>query len=93
VAAWLRELLSAGPVPARDVKRQADEAGYSWRTTQRAMKRAGAQSRRAGFGKPAEWFLGSSRATVAPAAPGLEPGASGVTGEGDGATDDDAEVL
>jgi len=93
VAAWLRELLSAGPVPARDVKRQADEAGYSWRTTQRAMKRAGAQSRRPGFGKPAEWFLGGSRATVAPPAPAPERGAIGVTGDGDGATDDDAEVL
>lgn len=93
VAAWLRELLSTGAVPARDVKRQADEAGYSWRTTQRAMKRAGVQSRRGGFGKPAEWFLVGSRATVAPAAPGAEPGASGVTGACDGATDDDAEVL
>ena len=92
VAAWLRELLSAGPVPARDVKRHADDAGYSWRTTQRAMKRAGVQSRRAGFGGPAEWFISASRATVAPSAPGPNAGANGATGADDGANDD-IEVL
>ncbi len=93
VAEWLRELLASGPVPARDVKRQADEAGYSWRSTQRAMRRAGVESRRAGFGKPAEWFLSGSRATVAPSAPGPSLGATGATGADDGATDDDIEVV
>jgi putative DNA primase/helicase len=93
VADWLRELLVAGPVPAREVKRQADDAGYSWRTTQRAMKRAGVHSRRGGFGKPAEWFLLSSRATVAPCAPVLERGVTGANGVHVGATADDVEVL
>jgi putative DNA primase/helicase len=93
VAAWLRELLAAGPIPARDVKRQADEAGYPWRTTQRAMRRAGVESRRAGFGKPAEWFLITSGATVAPSAPLSTAGASGATGADVGATDNDAEAF
>jgi putative DNA primase/helicase len=92
-ADWLRDLLASGPVSAREVKRCADEAGYAWRTVQRAMRRAGVDSRRVGFGKPAEWFLIASRATVAPSAPVSERGATGAT---DGATDgaaDDAEAI
>ncbi len=95
-AGWLREFLAAGPVPVREVKRCADEAGYAWRTVQRAMRRAGADSRRGGFGKPAEWFLIASRATVAPIAPHMEAGANGANGAASGATDavvDDAEVI
>ena len=87
-AEWLRECLSAGPMPMRDVKRAADESGYAWRTVQRAMRRAGADSRRGGFGKPAEWFLKPSRATVAPSAPRSEAGATGATGATAGADDE-----
>jgi hypothetical protein len=95
-AQWLREFLATGPVGAREVKRSGDEAGYAWRTVQRAMRRAGVESRRAGFGKPAEWFLAASRATVAPAAPLSERGANGANGGSGGATADaadDAEVF
>lgn len=92
-ADWLRELLAAGPVSAREVKRSGDEAGYAWRTVQRAMRRAGADSRRVGFGKPAEWFLIATRATVAPVAPHPEAGANGANGATAGATDDDAEAF
>lgn len=91
-ADWLREFLATGPVAAKEVKRCADEAGYAWRTVQRAMRRAGADSRRTGFGKSAEWFLIGSRATVAPIAPHTELGANGATGVPIGATDD-AEVI
>jgi putative DNA primase/helicase len=94
-AGWLRELLHDGPVSAREVKRCADEAGYAWRSVQRAMRPAGVDSRRTGFGKPAEWFLiasGTSRAAVAPIAPHTEAGANGATVPLNGATDD-AEVL
>ncbi len=90
-ANWLRELLSAGPMASKEVKRHADEAGFGWRSVQRAMRKAGAQSRRGGFGKPAEWFLAASRATVAPSAPLCEAGANGATGATVGA--DDAEVI
>lgn len=95
VAEWLRELLSPGPVSAREVKRHGGEAGYAWRTVQRAMRKAGADSRRGGFGKPAEWFLVASRATVAPVTPvtpvtpHTEAGANGATG---GATDDAGSI-
>jgi len=84
-AGWLRELLRAGPVASREVKKHADEAGFAWRTVQRAMRKAGAKSERRGFGKPAEWFLAGSRATVAPVAPHTEPGANGANGATDGA--------
>lgn len=92
-ADWLRELLAAGPVSAREVKRCADEAGYAWRKVQRAMRKAGADSRRGGFGKPAEWFLVASRATVAPVTPPSVGGANGANGAKGGATDDDVEVF
>jgi putative DNA primase/helicase len=95
-ADWLREFLAAGAVPVREVKRCADEAGYAWRTVQRAMRRAGANSRRGGFGKAGEWFLTSIRATVAPVAPHLERGANGAIWHPAGATGkvaDDAEVM
>lgn len=94
-ADWLRDLLRDGPVSAREVKRYSDEAGYAWRTVQRAMRRAGADSRRVGFGKPAEWFLVGSRASstpVAPVAPHTESGANGATAGLSGATDDAEEV-
>ena len=37
---WLRELLGRGPVPAKQVRSEADAAGHSWATVKRA-KRAG----------------------------------------------------
>lgn len=91
-ADWLRQILAAGPMPAREIKRHADEAGYAWRTIQRAMRKAGADSRRGGFGKPAEWFLTGSRATVAPVTPRPEAGANGANG-GATARNDDFEVI
>lgn len=65
-ADWLRDLLARGPLPAREIKGHADEAGYAWRTVQRAMRTAGVVSERGGFGKPAAWRLDVSRALVAP---------------------------
>lgn len=83
-AGWLREFLSHGSAPVKEVKRCADEAGYAWRTVQRAMRRAGADSRRVGFGKPAEWFLIGTRATVAPVTPHAVTGANGANGGANG---------
>jgi len=85
VAAWLREFLRGGAMAARDVKRSADESGYAWRTVQRAMRRAGVDSRRAGFGKGAEWYLSGTasiapRGSLAPFAPSIEAGANGADG-------------
>lgn len=98
-SAWLRELLGNGPVRSSEVKRIADEAGYAWRTVQRAMKRAGVQSRRDGYPAKTIWFVAASgsatdasRATVAPVAPTLGSGATGAT-DGFGSDRDDFEVL
>lgn len=41
---FLKELLADGPVPQKDVKEQADAAGYSWPTIKRAKKTAGVQA-------------------------------------------------
>lgn len=85
-AAWLREVLAYGPMTARDVKRQADESGFAWRTVQRAMRPAGVESRRGGFGEPGTWRL-TNRATsapVAPFAPNNLCGANGATDENGG---------
>ena len=88
-AAWLHKLLAAGPLTARDVKREADDAGFAWRTVQRAMRKAGVESHRVGFGKAAEWALAPqsrhSRQTLA-------VGANGANGES-GATDAAGEVF
>jgi putative DNA primase/helicase len=77
---FLRNLLADGSMPAKEVRRHADDAGFSWRTVQRAMRRAGVESRRGGFGQPATWVLTVKRATVAPSAPFLQRGATGANG-------------
>jgi putative DNA primase/helicase len=92
-AAFLRELLSVGPLSVSEVKRQANDAGHAWRTVQRAMRKAGVDSRRVGFGKPAQWFLAASGATVAPSAPVSETGANGANGGANGETGDSCEVF
>lgn len=35
---FLRDLLSDGPVPSKQIRADAEDAGYSWRTIQRAQK-------------------------------------------------------
>lgn len=81
---WLRELLRAGPTLVSEIKKSASAHGHAWRTVQRSMRRAGAQSRRVGFGKPAEWFLaatiGATSSPFAPLAPHPESGANGANG-------------
>lgn len=87
--AWLREVLTGGPLPVKEVRKQADDAGFAWRTVQRAMRDAGVESRRGGFGKPSEWALApQSRHSRQP----LETGATGATG-GSGATGEAQEVF
>ncbi len=54
-AEWLRDLLEAGPLPAKEVQRAADQAGFAWRTVQRSMKKAGVKSERDRFGKDARY--------------------------------------
>ncbi len=82
-AAWLRDVLEPGPMPVKDVKRQADESGFAWRTVQRAMRRAGVESKRGGFGQQATWRL-VSRATLGTVAPFAPNNLCGVTGATEG---------
>ena len=78
---FLRELLADEPLTTKDVKRAADDAGYSWRTVQRAMQKAGVISKRQGVRLPALWSIpGHTIAPVAPVAPTPECGATGATG-------------
>jgi putative DNA primase/helicase len=81
-ASWLRQLLSGGELSVKEVKRHANDAGHAWRTVQRAMRAAGVESKRGGFGEPAKWRLvnRASPGTVAPVAPHSEAGATGATG-------------
>jgi hypothetical protein len=56
-AGWLRNLLAHGPRPARDVERDARDAGYSIATVRRAKAAIGVVSRKPAFGGPWEWAL------------------------------------
>jgi hypothetical protein len=83
-ASFLRDLLADAPMTAKDVRKAADDAGFTWRTIQRAMKRAGVESRRQGFSQPALWSIPGH--TVAPDFPQSrhsrqlpESGATGAT--------------
>jgi putative DNA primase/helicase len=89
MADWLRDLLAAGPMPAREVRKAANDAGLSWRSVQRAMRRAGIEAKREGFGRGTLWGLKPIRATIAPSAPHSEVGANGA----DGADAGDVEVF
>lgn len=52
---WLRELLAEGPVPAQQVRREAEDAGYAWATIRRAQERLGVEICRQGFGREGTW--------------------------------------
>jgi hypothetical protein len=53
---WLRKLLNSGPVAAKDVYRQASEAGYSVDQAKRAKVRIGAIARKDGFTDDSRWL-------------------------------------
>src|SRR6185437_9880754 len=55
-ADWLCRLLAEDGMPAKAVKAEADQSGFAWRTVQRAMKQAGVESAREGFGKDAKYI-------------------------------------
>jgi RecA-family ATPase len=52
---WLRSLLEGGPQDAAEVKVQARNAGFSWRTVERAKERIGVRAKRRGFGAAGVW--------------------------------------
>ena len=56
VSTWIREMLSGGPLPARQMQLEAENLGIHWRKAQRAMKAAGVESVREGFGRDARYI-------------------------------------
>jgi hypothetical protein len=56
-AEWLTVLLANGPIPAREVEREARDAGQAVATLRRAKAEIKVESRRSAFGGPWEWFL------------------------------------
>jgi putative DNA primase/helicase len=61
-AGWLANLLAHGPRPARDVERDARDAGYSIATMRRAKAAIGVVSRKPAFGGSWEWTLPAQHA-------------------------------
>jgi hypothetical protein len=55
--AWLKAMLADGPVPAKTLRREAEEAGHSWRTVQRAQGALGIIVTKSGFHGGWEWRL------------------------------------
>lgn len=49
--AWLRDVLSSGRVPQRDIARDGRDAGFTLKQLEASKRRVGARSQRAGFGK------------------------------------------
>jgi hypothetical protein len=64
-ADWLREVLSDGPVSAKDVRRAAEEAGHAWRTVRRAKDGIGVIVEKAEFNGGWRWSLPTKVATYA----------------------------
>jgi hypothetical protein len=54
---WLRDMLRTGPMEAGKIKEEAKEAGYAWRTVQRAKDDLGITPNRHQFGGAWIWRL------------------------------------
>jgi putative DNA primase/helicase len=54
---WLSELLSKGPMPTRDIKQHATDAGISWATIRRAQAALRIEPSKTDFGGGWEWAL------------------------------------
>ena len=54
---WLRDFLTEGPQPQREIKAAADAHCHSWATVKRAQKALGIESyREGGIGKAGTWY-------------------------------------
>ena len=56
-ADWLREVLADGPVSAKEIRRQADDAGHAWATVRRAKSLLGVSVEKATFSGGWRWSL------------------------------------
>jgi len=50
IADWLQDLLGSGRMKSQEVQTKAKQAGFAWRTVQRAAREAGVAIKREGFG-------------------------------------------
>lgn len=55
---FLQDLLSAGPVPVKQIKADASGAGFAWRTIERAKKSIGVDAVKVGMKEGWVWQLG-----------------------------------
>ena len=53
---WLRDVLSGGPMPSKELRARAERDGMSWRTIERAKKRMGVEATKVGFGSGIWWW-------------------------------------
>ncbi|MGA2497277.1 MAG: AAA family ATPase [Tepidisphaeraceae bacterium] len=72
---WLKSVLSGGPLPATEIRRQAMDAGIAWRTVERVKSEAGVHVRCTGApGKQGRWvWILSKGMTVEPPRPPTIP--------------------
>lgn len=56
-ADWLKEVLTDGPLSAKEVKTQAEQAGFSWRTVRRAKDEIGIKPAKTRFDGGWTWSL------------------------------------
>lgn len=86
---WLREHLETGPAKAKDVQREAREAGISEKALRTARERLGIKPTKGGFSAGWYWSLPSQDAQAAPKMPKMpEQEITGALGtfEGEGAS-------
>ena len=72
-ADWLAEMLAGAEVPVADIKKQAKEAGFSWRTIQRAKSSIAVKAQRISTGNSGAgawyWLLDGKAASGKAASP------------------------
>jgi hypothetical protein len=61
---WLRTLLRDGAMSVQEIRKAAQEAGFSWRTVRRAAETLPIERRKKAFGGGWEWRLKSADAKV-----------------------------
>jgi putative DNA primase/helicase len=59
---FLRDLLAHGPVPTKQIKADADGAGFSWATIRRAQKAVGIEATKGGMTEGWRWQLPGANA-------------------------------
>jgi hypothetical protein len=59
---WLRDMLANGPVFVEDLKTSAEDAGFAWRTIERAKESIGIEAKKSTFNGGWQWSLSTANA-------------------------------